>query len=169
MRVKAKNIHSKPTREVGFVLKPHGFNGNFRIAIDDEDYTPADFLFLEINRKFVPFAIQSFNSSSNIMKLKGIDSVEQLEEIIGLPIIEIIEDGGEKEDVEDLSGYTLTDQVTGQTFDITGISYLPNNTLLEFRHGYKDVLLPFHEDLIVDINHETKTILANFPDGILDL
>jgi ribosomal 30S subunit maturation factor RimM len=52
---------------------------------------------------------------------------------------------------------------------VTGISYLPNNTLIEFRSGYKDYMLPFHEDLIIEINNETKTILADFPDGILDL
>jgi 16S rRNA processing protein RimM len=164
---KALNIHDKPTRKVGFVLKPHGFNGNLRIALDDEDFVPRDFLFLEINRKFVPYAIQSFNPDSNIIKLKGFDKIEQVEELLGLPIIEILEES-EAEDTG-IVGYTLTDQASGESFEVTGISYLPNNTLLEFRKAYKDMLLPFHEDLIIEINHETRTILANFPDGILDL
>jgi ribosomal 30S subunit maturation factor RimM len=46
---------------------------------------------------------------------------------------------------------------------------MPNQTLLEFRNGYKDTLLPFHPDLILEVNDELKTITAHFPDGILDL
>lgn len=164
---KALNIHHKPTRKVGFVLKPHGFNGNFRIALEDDDFVPKEFLFLEINQKFVPYAIQNFNPDSNIIKLKGFDKIEQVEELLGLPIIEILEQSHEED--TGIVGYILTDQASGESFEITGISYLPNNTLLEFRKEYKDMLLPFHEDLIIEINHETRTILANFPDGILDL
>jgi len=169
MHNKALNIHHKPTRKVGFVLKPHGFNGNFRIAIEDENFVPKDFLFLEINQKFVPYAIQSFNSTSNIIKLQGFDKVEQLEQFISLPIVEVMEPGETEEPTESFVGYTLTDQLSGISYEITGISYLPNNTLIEFRSGYKDILIPFHEDLVIEINHETKTVLANFPDGILDL
>ncbi len=169
MHIKALNIHHKPTRKVGFVLKPHGFNGNFRIVIEEEDYTPKDFLLLEINQKYVPYSIQSYNPDSNIIKLEGFDKVEQLEELISLPILELLEESGPEEVGESIVGYTLTDQHSGLSYEITGISYLPNNTLIEFRSEYKDILIPFHEDLIVDINHETKTVLANFPDGILDL
>jgi 16S rRNA processing protein RimM len=165
---KALNIHDKPTRKVGFVLKPHGFNGNFRIALDDEDFIPGDFLLLEINQKFVPFPIQSFNEDSLIIKLKGIDKVEQVETLVGMTILQLL-DHADEEAVHELFGYTLTDQVSGTTYDITGISYLPNNTLIEFRNGFKDMLIPWHEDMIIDINHEAKTVLANFPDGILDL
>jgi 16S rRNA processing protein RimM len=168
MHIKALNIHQKPTRKVGFVLKPHGFNGNIRIALDDEDFVPSDFLLLEIHNKFVPYAIKHFNPASNIIKLEGIDKLEQAEELLGLAII-TLEEEGEQQETDSIVGYTLTDKASGQSFEITGISYLPNNTLLEFRSGYKDHLIPLHEDLVEEINHETRTVLANFPDGILDL
>lgn len=152
---------------MGFVLKPHGFNGKLRIAIEDEDYDPAGFLLISVNDKFVPFAIEEFNEKAALVKLHGIDTLERAEELAGHSILELAADG--QDEPQGLEGYTITDRNSGQTFDVTGISYLPNNTLIEFRNGYKDSLIPLHEDLIVEIDHENRTILADFPDGILDL
>lgn len=169
MQIKALNIHHKPTRKVGFVLKPHGFNGNLRIAIEVEDYVPGEFLLLEINNRFVPYGIESFNPRSGIIKLQFIDKHEQAEELANLRIIELMDEVVEDEDHFRIVGYDLIDSNTGQHYPITGIEILPKNLLIEIRHGHKDVLIPFHEDIVSDINHDNKTVTASFPDGILDL
>ncbi len=163
---KYNNIHQKPTRQVGFVLKPHGYGGQLRISIDD-DYQPQDFLLIEINQKFVPFAIESFNPDACIIKLSDLNSIDSVQNLLNLPIIELID--RVENNTESLLGYTLTDSVSGQSFEVTNILEYPGNTLLEFRFGFKDALIPLHEDIVTEINHETKTILARFPDGILEL
>lgn len=166
MTFKVNNIHSKPTKKVGFVLKSHGFNGQLRIQLDD-DYIPKDFLFLEINQKFVPFKIQSFNKEASIIKLLGFDQLEQIESLISLPILELKAD--EQRDEFNLIGYTLIDTLSGNQYDVTDVIEYPGNVLLEFRNGYKDALIPLHEDVITEINHDEQTIYAQFPEGILDL
>jgi 16S rRNA processing protein RimM len=154
MTIKVNNIHSKPTKKVGFVLKSHGFNGQIRIHLED-DYIPKDFLFLEINQKFVPFAIQSF------------DTIDQINELISLPIVEIIDT--KPEETETIIGYSLIDNETGTEYTITDLIEYPGNVLIEFRNGFKDSLIPIHDDFITEINHGEKKIFARFPDGILDL
>ena len=169
MQTKALNIHHKPTRKVGFVLKPHGFNGNLRIAIKDEDYEPAEFLLLEINDRFVPYPIENFNPQSGIIKLRFVNTLEQAEELLGLNILELGDEPLESDERFQIVGYHLIDSNTGQRYPITGIEVLPNNLLIEIRHGHKDALIPFHEDIVTAIDHENQTVTAAFPDGILDL
>lgn len=170
MQIKALNIHHKPTRKVGFVLKPHGFKGNLRIAIEAEDYEPREFLLLEINDRFVPYGIENFNPRSGIIKLQFIDSIEQAEELLSLPILDLTDEaGGEEESHFRIIGYDLIDSNTGLHYPITGIEVMPGNLLIEIRHGHKDALIPFHEDIVSAIDHESQTVTAAFPEGILDL
>jgi 16S rRNA processing protein RimM len=151
---------------VGFVLKSHGFNGQIRIHLDD-NFIPKEFLFLEINEKYVPFAIQYFNKEASILKLKDFDTIEQINEIISLPILDLV--SKPKKEAESIIGYTLVNNETGETYPITDIIEYPGNVLIEFRNGYKDSLIPFNEDFISNINHSEQKIFASFPDGILDL
>ncbi len=163
----AINIHSKPTQKVGFVLKTHGFNGQLKIELDD-DFFPEDFLFLSLNDKFVPFAIEHFNKNGAIIKLKGFNSSDSVADLIGLTILDL-SDTPESSDEIDFTGYNIQDAVSGSVYPVTGMVYLPNNTLIEFRVDYKDALIPYHEDIILSINDDEKLIIAEFPDGILDL
>jgi ribosomal 30S subunit maturation factor RimM len=73
------------------------------------------------------------------------------------------------EDGPDFSGYDIKDQSSDRSYPVTNMVYLPNNTLIEFRVDFKDVLLPFHDDIILSIDDDKKLIIAAFPDGILDL
>jgi 16S rRNA processing protein RimM len=162
---KANNIHSKPTQKVGVVLKSHGYKGHlkFQCDFDIED----DFLLLEINQKFVPFEIEGINPQGSIIKLKGIDSETEASCLSGLSIL-AFSDEIERDEL-DFEGYTLVDLLTNTSYVITNVELIPNNILLEFRNGFKDCLLPFSDGIIVSIDHDTQTIQANFPDGILDL
>lgn len=162
---KAINIHSKPTQKVGFVLKPHGYKGHLKIQTDFE--IEDDFLFLEINQKFVPFPIESINSQGNIIKLKDIDSETEASKLSGLSILFFAENVEKGE--FDFEGYELHDLISKNKYVITGVEMIPNNILLEFRDGYKDYLIPFSEGIIVSVDDENQIIKANFPDGILDL
>ncbi len=166
MHLGATNIHSKPTQKVGFVLKTHGFNGHLKIDLD-EDYSPSKFLLLSINDKFVPFEIEHFNENGLIVKLKGFNSSDVVAHLVNLEIVDFTNDSIE----EDLNivGYDLIDTQSGIAYPITDVVYLPNNILIEFRVKYKDVLLPYHEDIVIEIDDNAKTVKAIFPDGILDL
>lgn len=163
----ANNIHSKPTSKVGFVLKPHGYSGHLRFQLDDEANDPEEFLLLLINDKFVPFAIESINLQACIVKLKGFDSVEAVEHLVALPIVEFIND--EVIQKSSLVGYNLVDTNTNEHYVVTDEIEMPGHSLLEFRCGFKDCLLPFHSDIVSNIDHDTQTIYASFPEGILDL
>lgn len=166
MSEQTSNIHSKPTRQVGFVLKPHGYSGQLRIETD-EDFYPDEFLLIAIHGRFVPFRIESEDTGNGIIKLEGINSKEAASVFTGLPILELIEK--KVEETPDLIGYTLIDSRTSAQYEITGIVEYPGNILLEFRSKYKDCLLPYHPDLITKIDHRNQTVEAVFPEGLTDV
>jgi 16S rRNA processing protein RimM len=165
---KFNNIHSKPTKKVGFVLKPHGYKGYFKIVIEDDDYEPEEFLFLEINQKFVPYKIENYQAQSDLIKLEGFDSDQSVKEILSCALLQILDEDNLIEELN-IIGYQLFDVSSNQTFEITGLDLIPNNPLIEFKNGNKDCLIPFHEDIIIEINHDKKVVTANIPDGLLDL
>lgn len=163
-----QNIHSKPTRKVGFVLKTHGFNGHIRLNINDQSFEPRDFLLVNINDKYVPFKIESLNSEADIVLLEGFNSSDAVQFLINKEILCFSEEEITTE-MPDLVGYTLIDLNSRQEFRITSLIEMPQQILIEFRHNYKDCLLPMHEDLITEIDHEKLIVKARFPEGLLDL
>ncbi|MEN9345954.1 MAG: rRNA processing protein RimM [Bacteroidota bacterium] len=160
------NIHSRPTQQVGFVLKPHGFNGQLKIQLE-EDFIPQAFLCIEIQDKFVPFKIKQFNAPAGIVTLEDISNIEQAEALCNCKILDFVDQ--EQTENKGLVGYKLINHANAEQYDITQILEYPNNLLLECRHGYKDILIPLHEDLIVSVDHEAKTIEMTIPEGLLDL
>ena len=87
--------------------------------------------------------------------------------MVGKQVMEFVPENAEA--AFTYNDYTLINNDTKIEYRITDTLVMPNQTLLEFRNGYKDTLLPFHPDLILEVNDELKTITAHFPDGILDL
>ena len=160
------NIHSRPTHQVGFVLKPHGFNGQLKIQLD-EDFEPSDCLFIEIHNKFVPFKIKQYNANAGIINLEDINSLEKAEALCNKKILDFISD--QPTSSINIIGYTMINHATQEHYAITDLLEYPNNILLECRVGFRDVLIPFHEDFIVNIDHLNKSIEMNFPNGLLDL
>jgi 16S rRNA processing protein RimM len=165
---KLNNIHSKPTNKVGFVLKPHGYKGYFKIVIEDDNYEPDEFLLIEINQKFVPYQIENYQAQSDLIKLKDFDSDSAVKEFMSCAILGFI-DEMQMDDEINIIGYELLDTLTNQKFIISNVDLIPNNPLIEFKNGDKDCLLPFQDDLILDIDHDNKLVKAIIPDGLLDL
>ncbi len=168
MQNKAINIYSKPTKKVGFVLKTHGYKGYFKLVITDDEYLPSDYLLVGINEKFVPFKIESYNESSDLIKLKEFNNENEIHFLMSCAILDF-EEQREDNSLNKIIGYELTDINSKQSFVITNIDWIPNNPLIEIRNGFKDTLIPFHDDIIIEIDEEKQTVVANIPDGLLDI
>ena len=81
-----------------------------------------------------------------------------------------IEDNGESED-DEIIGYTIindeNDERIGTVQEVMDYS---SNVVLDIRRNDgTTVLIPFADDLVRQINDETKTIVMTIPDGILDI
>ncbi len=108
-----------------------------------------------------------------ILKLRGIDTLEQALELVGQEIL-LPED--ELQTLEEDSYYFF--QVVGCSVVTKGgekigivrdLWSIPENDLLVVKKGKKEILIPFSRSICLEVNLERKEILVDLPEGLSDL
>ena len=124
---------------------------------------------------FIPFSIneiRSFSKNVLIVKLKEINSEEEVDEIIHK---NIYVDSTKIESKKD-SGFFYDDLINFNVFkDSQKIGTIENinddlpQPVFEIKYNSRVVLIPIHEDLIKEIDKENNIIHLDIPDGLLEI
>ena len=163
-------------RDLGFVAGPHGVKGHLKLifSVQIQGLTKGTWLFLEIQKKPVPFFIQEITGENDnwVVKLKGIDSPEEIKAFQGLRILlsdkYISVDEGEG--LKSLVGYEIIDYESGKLLGrISSIFDNSAHLVAQVHAGEKEHLVPLHEDQLIKIIHQDKKITLQIPEGLLDL
>lgn len=163
---------------IGYISKPNGFKGGLNVELDDELLEEGDFPeFIWIYRegKPVPFAVNSLEASGNkwLLFLEDITSEEAAAAFQNKTVLcekEIHGDffsAGDQSDA--IIGYQVLDKKAGLIGQLSYI--LPNAvqpTLVIDKDG-KEILVPYIEDIVVEINEETETIHIEAPEGLIEM
>ena len=158
---------------VAQVLKSNGTDGELLLSFFDiapEDIDLQEPVFIEFDGLPVPFYFESFTPRGNnraLVRLTGVRSLKDADELAGQSVYA---DYFEEEEEEDLVGWMVCN-AEGQTVG-TVVDYedIPGNLCLWVeRPDGEQVLLPFHEDLILSMEESTQTITMSIPEGILEL
>lgn len=159
--------------EIGKVLKSNGTDGGLIMsfhAVSPEDIDLQEPVFIEFDGLPVPFYFESFSrrgTSKAVVSLTGVHSLKDADELSGLPVFA---DYFEEEDDEDLTGWTVKDASGTVIGTIADYEDIPGNTCIWVtRPSGGEVLLPLHEDLVIEADEKSGTLVLNVPDGILDL
>lgn len=164
------------TTEIGYISKTHGLKGhvilrlNNDINIDDEKITA---IFLELTGSQVPYFIQeiSANNVGYIVKLEGIDNVETSKKLVGKKAFcledFIIED---ENSLSEFIGYTIIDKRHGDIGKIVEIDDKTANVIIKVLHSTgAEIILPFNDDLIEEIDDDLQTIKFEAPEGLIEM
>lgn len=164
--------------EIGRFNKPHGVRGELSATIPDLDPAGLSCIFVEIEGLFVPFFITNVRtkgSETYLLTIKGVADENDGALLANRPIYA---DADEIEDVDgddgfymsDLIGYTVMDngRMTGIIEDYDDST---DNVLFIVRRpdNGSTFLVPAAEEIITEINPETKTITMNLPLGLINL
>jgi 16S rRNA processing protein RimM len=164
--------------ELGYIVKPLGLKGEMAVVLDvdiPEDYEDLETIFVEINGSLVPYIVEALkvNGSKISLVLEEINSVEKAEKLrtkkLYLPLEELptLEEG--EYYLHELVGYQVIDKQHGQIGEVSLIYNLPAQDLLAVMHKGVEVMIPMNEAIVKEINHETKTINTDLPDGLLEI
>ena len=162
------------------VLKSYGTGGEILVGfreIDPEDLNLKEPVFIMFDGLPVPFFIESIQpkgTSRALLRLTGIKCLADAEEVAGSDIFArksaII---GYPDDEEGLSidmlvGWTLLDAEGVEVGRITDYEPIPGNPCLyvETPDG-GTVMVPLHDDLLIDIDEEALRITMMVPEGLL--
>lgn len=173
-------IEKKELIEIGKFQKTHALKGelNAVLNIDPEYVEEGNPLIIETDGIPVPFYAESIRpkgASSYLIKLEGVDSVEEADELVNNLIFaprNDVEDymGEELLLGDDLEGYRVVDKDLGEIGVLESIDSSTENELFVVRTpDDEEVYIPIVDDFIVDIDQENGIINTSLPEGLVDL
>jgi 16S rRNA processing protein RimM len=163
---------------LGRISRVNGYDGSVIVRLEKsffDNIPEMETVFLEISGKPVPFFISSTEyqgGDSMKVKLEGYTTYEKAGEFAGCRIfLTTINDEAQQENKpENIIGFSvvsLEKQLIGTVMEVI---QNPGQDLLRIiSPGEKEILMPFHEDLIAEFNIENKTITVDLPEGLTDL
>ena len=157
---------------LALVSKSYGTTGEIIINLSPDvpqDMDLSEPVFIFFDKLPVPFFIESLSrrgKNKALIKIDGIDTLDEAEELCGMSIYFHSQDEDPREQ-EDLIGYSLLDQRDNLTGKIIGISDFSGNICLMVRHLKEDIYVPLHEDLIIAIDNKKRTITLEIAEGLI--
>ncbi len=163
--------------QLGYVLKTHGLKGELVLVIDadnPQEYNEMESVFVEVNKKLVPFFIEriQLNGTKAFIKFEEIDSIEQAKELKGsriylpLDVLPELEDGYY---FHELIGFKVIDSKEGELGQISGVFDSGSQDLIAMQYQEKEVLIPLTDEVVTKVDKPSKTIYTTLPDGLLDI
>tara|TARA_Y200000002_G_C22361415_1_gene529235 strand:- start:71 stop:583 length:513 start_codon:yes stop_codon:yes gene_type:complete len=170
-------VKDKKLFNIGKILKPFSYKGEVSVysTIDLKKYNFSSLL-LKINSSLVPFKINSLkNQKINIYRISfdSIDSEIKSEKLRNVEIFcekdELFEEDYKTSEIKQLVGYKLIDKNKKHIGEIVNIKHNYQQDLIEVVYIDKKLLIPYADEIIIQINHNEKVIIMELPNGILDL
>jgi 16S rRNA processing protein RimM len=163
------------TEEIGYISKTHGLKGHVILRLNEFVNIVDDIksIFLDLNGSQVPFFIEECRPNNNgyILKLETIDVVDTSKKLIGkkafaLPDFILEED----ESLREFIGYVIIDSKLGNIGNITDVDEKTDNAIIKVNHpSGVEIILPFNDDFIIEIDDDLKTIEFNAPEGLIEM
>lgn len=166
---------------IGRTNKTHGVDGTLRITIEDaffEDFVAAEVVFLDTGGHPVPFFIDDrWGSGDLFLKLEDIESKEAARPLTDKVLYMRREDMAKPEGETVAAphmyakwiGYQIVDAAHGQVGAISAVEELPEQFLAVVEYKGEEVMIPLHEQLISEVDHQKKLVVMELPAGLLEL
>jgi 16S rRNA processing protein RimM len=171
-----------PVREfflLGKTLKSHGTSGHLRLMIEDrlKGYVKAgSFVFIDLNGSRVPFQVKEVDEVQHfVMLLEGINGKQESDTLTGKEIWVPMEQvktrhlKSPRNINEKWEDYEIRDEKTGTSFHILRTEEYPQQLMAVVLLDEREILIPLHEQLIMNIDRDQKIISMEIPEGLLDL
>lgn len=167
---------------IGEIAKTHGLQGNVIVTADTdllERYADEP-VFILLDGAPVPFFISEDglsvrNHKSYIVKFDYVDTKEQAERLTGCEVMiekSLLdeEDGVWADyDIFQLNGFEVEDQATNERGKVVDVADYSGNVVMTIEIFGKEILLPFSEIYVLEVNPDTNKLRVSIPQDIIDL
>lgn len=139
-----------------------------------EDLLDQEAVFLETSSGPLPYFIQSIEAIAEDMALLQLEDVDTKEKASALARTALMVPADDVEIIDaeewnDLVGYFLVDKNMGLIGKIDQLVEMPQQILAELHYQGKDILVPLHDDLILEVDDLEKKIIMELPEGYFDI
>lgn len=163
---------------IGVLTNTHGIKGEFKVYPTTEDMHRYDYLknvFIENKAGKKYFEVESVKYFKNmvILKLSGIDDIDEALKYKGLDLYVSREDAIPLEEgeyyVSDLIGLKVMTDNGDELGEVKDILQTGANDVYVVKTPEKEVLLPSIPECILKVDLDNETVLVHIMDGLLDL
>lgn len=164
------------TQEIGYISKTHGLKGHVTLRIKEDifiDEEKITSIFLDINGSQVPYFVEEIKHTNQgyLVKFENIDSIETSKKLIGKTaycLEEFITE--DEESLKYFIGYTVIDSKHGNIGTIVDIDDKTENVVITVAHpSGAEIILPFNDALLNEIDDDLKTVDLNAPEGLIEM
>ncbi|MDA9632053.1 ribosome maturation factor RimM [Flavobacteriaceae bacterium] len=164
---------------LGKITKKYSFKGEVLLKIDTDQpsyYKKIKSLFIYKENKLTLHKIEvaRFHKDSLLrLKFEGINSEKEANSIINcdiyLPINNLPILTGNKFYYHDVINYLIIDEDFGEIGKIISIKENISQDLFVIDHNKNEVLIPIHDEFIVEVDKKKNQIIVKTPEGLIDL
>lgn len=163
---------------IGYISKTKGLKGEVQLFFEFEDYLALDFdvLFLEVNKKLVPYFVNEIkfhNNSTAYATFEDVDHIDNAQPLLRkkmyLPQDKMPVRDPDDFRYTDLIGYAVVDEIHGELGLITQVQEMPQQFMATVDMGGKELMFPLSDDLILGIDSEKQIIEVELPEGLVEL
>ena len=158
------------------ILKSNGIDGDLLVGeleVDIQEINSGEPVYVYFDGLPVPFFVTGLTprgTSKAIITLDGVDCLKDSEELVGKDIFidgDLLEDSIEDDSPEALVGWTVLDERGVTIGEISGFEDIPGNPCIYLRcPDGEEILAPLHEDFIVSLSPDLRTITLALPAGL---
>ena len=175
-----ETIPKTDCEKIGFFRKTHGVRGEVVLEFEPHfEYSAEDAnrFFVEIEGLLVPFFVveEGFRfktANTAIITLDGLDDEKYARRLVSKLVYlfksEIVA-MNEGEFDSSLVNYLLVDSTNGEMGIINQIDDYAGNIVITVNYRGQELLVPYNEDFLVEIDDNQKIIKLNLPEGLIDL
>lgn len=174
-----ETIPKADCEKVGFFRKTHGVQGELVLEFEPQyEYSveEADCFFVELEGLLVPFFIveEGFRfktANSAILTFDGVESEKYAKRLVGCSVFlyrhDIIQMQEQPIEYRFLH-YVLIDKELGEIGTINQIDNYSGNIVFTLNYLGNELLVPFNEEILIEIDDTLKTIKLSLPEGLFD-
>lgn len=165
--------------QIGKIVNTHGLKGEVKVKIETdfpERFDKGNKVFISLNGDYTPLIISQsrLHKGMQIVKFEGYESINQVEawKTANLYIQDsqqsvLAEDEFYYHEIIGCDVYTLEEEWLGEVTNI--LTPGANDVWVVKKENGKELLIPYIDDVVKEINTEAKTIRIYLMEGLDDL
>lgn len=164
---------------VGTIVNTHGIKGELRVVpitdFPEDRFKAGAKLYFKKNGATTEFTVESSRAHKNfiLLKLKGYDNINDVEQYVKSELFAEGDTASELNEGEflykQIIGLTVVDKDLGEIGKVAEIMELgPNDVWVVRGTKYKEVLLPYIDDVIKKVDLDKQIVQVEIPDGLID-
>ena len=165
-------------RKTGCITKYFGNKNEFFIRFIEKyplfNEDALDHVFIQIDGYLVPFGIDSLRLADNGMYVEftDFDINNEKTSLINRDVFFHLDALLNEENdfsFKNLTGYCLFNNLKLKIGIIIDYIDIKDNPNLLVNYNNQEIMIPFHKDLILFVDHDKKNIFMEIPDGLLNI